>query len=307
MALFDKVAELVVGQPGGKGVVIKDLRFSFNIEKTSTSTPNNSNIRIYNLNPDTRALVETPNNVLTLLAGYKQDIGSITIFSGIVTRSLTFREGPDWVTELELSDGLLAWRDSKFSASFAPGSSGIAVLTSVANNFFLPIRPLPVIKDKSYPSGKEFCMRVRDAMDQVCNFLGLEWSIQNQEVQILNKGKAVKQRAIVLSPDSGLIGSPEPEAKTMSEKKAGKEGVTADTSGVRVKKTEVGKTGKVRKTLEIQGYTARSLLQPTIQPGGYVQVKSNAIDGEFFRVEAVRHTGDTHAPSWETEMVLRFI
>jgi len=48
------------------------------------------------------------NNAVILKAGYEQDIGAITIFVGIVRRSLTIRDGCDWITELELDDGLLA-------------------------------------------------------------------------------------------------------------------------------------------------------------------------------------------------------
>ncbi|MGN6702933.1 MAG: phage protein [Burkholderiaceae bacterium] len=308
MALFDRTAELIVGPSGGSGKLITDLRFEFVIEKSASETLNSSTVRVYNMSPESRRLVETPNNALILKAGYKQDVGALTIFVGIVRRVLTVRDGVDWVTEMELDDGLIAYRDAKASLTFGPGAAGVDVLTAVANQFALPVRPLPAdIPGKTYAAGFSFVGRIRECMTKVCDYLGLEWSIQNQEIQILRKGGVVKDTAIVLSPDTGMIGSPELEAKTMTEAAAAKKGITTNQAGVVVRGTKVLASGKESTRLEIQGYKIKSLLQPTIQPGGYVQVKSAGIDGQFFRVEKVTHRGDTGGREWETEITVRFI
>lgn len=306
MALFNRVAELEVGQAGAKGILIKDLRFSFNIEKTSSETLNNSTLKIYNLSPSSRKLVETPNNLVILRAGYSQDIGAITIFTGNIRRALTMREGVDWVTELELDDGLLAYRDSKVSLSFAPGINAVNVLSNVASRFGLSVNPLPGgIIAKTYPTGYSFVGRVREAMTKVCEYLDLEWSIQNQQIQILKKGGSVKNQVIVLSPESGLIGSPALESKTMSDKDAAKKGLSTDSKGV-IKRNKVSDNGDVKQRLEIQGYKVKSLLQPTLQCGHIVKLKAEGIDG-FFKVEKVNHIGDTFGSEWITELSLRFL
>ena len=492
MALFDRVAELIVGQSGGKGVSIKaangtGLRFSFAIEKTASSTPNSSVVRIWNMRDETRRIVETPNNVVILKAGYAQDTGAQTIFVGVVTRSTTMREGSDWVTEIELADGLIAYRDGKASLQFPPGSNALAVVSGIAAKFSLPVKTLPTGITKTYPQGFSFVGKLRDAMNKACDYADLEWSIVNQEIQIIKKGSVFGQKnikkktnnnlqeikdawnkeldrsaavgaeadkfierakqaeaggnedmrisflkqaqeknneakairiaanekysaaydaaekqnkenngtglkAIVLSSDTGMIGSPQPEAKTMSEKSAAKQGIKVDESGrsavkkkssksleeikaewnkeldrsaavgaesdkfiERAKQAEAGgnddmrisflkqaqeknneakairiaanekysplydaakedlknaNVAVVRKTkdkLEVRGYTVDSLLQPSINPGSYVQVKSFDIDGEFFRVESVTHRGDTGGGEWKTSMTLRFI
>ena len=308
MSLFDRVASLTVGKPNGKAVEIRDLRFAFSIEKGSGENPNQCTCRIYNLNPDSRGLVETVNNVLILKAGYKRDVGEITIFTGTVTRAITKREGADLVTELEMSDGGLEYRDSKTSFSFAPGVSAGQVLSNIAATFGLPVRPLPSeIAQKQYPDGFAFVGRSREAMAKACEYLGLEWSLQNREVQILKKGKAVAMQAFVLSPDTGLIGSPESEHKTLSEKAAAKKGITEKQKGVRVTFGTDDASGDKGKKLEVQGYKCRTLLQPTMQPGGYVRLDTKSIKQEFFRIEAVTHQGDTHGQSWESELTLRYV
>lgn len=305
MPLFDRTAELIVGQSGKDGVLIKDLRFSFEIEKLLTETLNNSKVSIYNLNPDSRALVATPNNAVILKAGYVGDVGAVTCFVGIVRRCLTVRDGQDWRTDLELDDGMIAYRDSKHSISFAPGTKGADVLRYVAARFNLPVRQFPPIDNKIYPQGFAFVGRTREAMASVCNYLGLEWSIQNQEIQVIKKGGSVKRTAIVLSSDTGMIGSPALEAKTMSEKAAADKGISTNDAGV-IKRAKEDEKGEVKERLEIQGYKVVSLLQPTIEPGHVVKLQAAGIDG-WFKVEKLEHIGDTHGGDWKTELSLRFL
>lgn len=304
--LFDREVSLVIGQSGGKGIEVAGLRIDFSVEKTSTETLNNSTIEIYNLSPDSQKLIETPNNAVILKAGYKQDTGAKTIFIGIVRRSLTVRNGSDWVTKLELDDGLIAYRDSKRAFSFPAGVSGLAVLQNVAGSFGLDVRQFPTIQDKTYPAGFSFVGRSREAMAKVCNYLGLEWSIQNQEVQVIKKGGATQRTAILLSEDTGLIGSPALEAKTLSDKAAAKEGITVNSAGV-IKRRTANADGEVDTKLEVQGYKVVSLLQPTLEPGALVQLKSKAIDGQFFKIEKLTHAGSSHGGNFHTEISLRFI
>jgi hypothetical protein len=305
--LFNRVCSLVIGQGGGKGKELSGLRIAFSIEKGSTKSPNKCNVKVWNTAPETRSLIEVIGNVVVLKAGYSEDIGAATIFSGNITRALTVKEGPDWVTELELEDGFLEFRDTKVSLAFAPGATAMQVVTDISKRFGLPVRPLPVdTTNKTYPAGFAFVGRVRDAMDKVCDNAGWEWSIQNREIQILKKGGIFKQRAYVLSSDSGLIGSPTSESKTMTEKAAAKDGITSKQAGVR-RSTKRDKDGTVQQVLQVLGYKVVSLLQPLIEPGGYVQLKTVGVKGEFFRVEELTHVGDTHANDWHTELTLRFV
>lgn len=305
--LFNRLASLIIGEGGSKGKELSGLRFAFSIQKGATKSPNKCSVRIWNIAPDTRKLTEVIGNVVILKAGYAEDVGAVTIFTGNITRSLTTREGPDWITELEIEDGFLEFRDSKVSISFGPGATTLQVVSDISKRFNLPVRDLPKdVASKQYKDGFAYVGRVREAMDKACQYMGLEWSIQNRQIQIIKKGGVFKQRALVLSPDTGLIGSPQQECKTMTEKAASKEGVTAKQPGVKtVGTTKPTKTGKTQELLQVLGYSVRSLLQPIIEPGGYVQLKTKSIDGEFFRVEELTHTGDTHGNEWHSEITLR--
>lgn len=304
--LFNRKVSLVVGESGGKGLELEGLRINFSIQKGATRNPNKCTVRIYNLSKESRAIVEVIGNVVILKAGYIDDSGASTIFTGNVIRYITTRENADFITELELKDGLLEFRDTKVSVSYSQGATGLQVIQDLAKRFNLPVRKLPDdVKNKQYSDGFAFVGRLRDAMDKSCDYLDLEWSIQNRQVQIIKKGGIYKQQALLLSPDTGLIGSPEQEAKTMTEKAAAKEGVTLNQTGVRAS-FKKNKEGDIQEVLQVLGYKVISLLQPSLEPGGYVQLKTISINGEFFRIEELTHNGDTHGNEFYTEMILRY-
>ena len=304
--LYNRTASITIGLEGGTGREIKSLRMAFSIEKGATKSPNTCTAKIWNLSTETRSLVEVIGNVLILKAGYVEDVGAVTIFTGNVSRSLTIREGPDWITELELEDGLFEFRDTKVSISFSPGATVLQVLNDVSSRFTLPVRAFPAgINNRQYVNGFAFVGRVRDSMDKVCEFADLEWSIQNRAVQVIKKGGIYQQQALVLSSDTGMIESPQHESKTMTEKAAAKEGITANQPGVRIT-TRRDKEGTQQEVLQVLGYTVKSLLQPKLEPGGYVQLKTVGVKDEFFRIEKLTHTGDTHGMDWFTELTLRY-
>lgn len=304
--LFNRTAELIIGPEVGVGKRFTDLRFSFDITKSSSKTPNKCTLRIWNASAESRAEMEVVGNLAILRAGYVGDVGAIQIFAGHVTMCSSSKEGVDWVTELEILDGFLEFRDSKVSISFGAGVTTLQALGIVATKFGLPLRELPNdITDKQYTSGFAFVGRVRDAMDKICDHMGAEWSIQGREIQVVKKGGAYQTIAHVLSSETGMVGSPMPESKTMTEKAASKVGITTNQPGVH---SAVGykKDGSTQEILHVLGYKVKSLLQPLIEPGGFIQVKSLILKGEFFRVESLQHSGDTHSGDWHTTLNLRY-
>ena len=309
MPLFLRTAEIVVGQPSGDAVSIKDLRFEFDIQKTSSKTANKCSLKVYNAAPNTIAMMETINNIVILKAGYEQDVGAVTLFTGTVCRSLTYQDGADVLTEMDLRDSVIPLRDAKISASYPPNTSALTVLKGVSANFGLPLKMSVNVTDRQYQAGFAYNGRARDAMDRVCNFLGLEWSAQDSELQIIRKGGVYADTAVVLSKDTGMVGYPRREAKTMTEKTAAKDGIKYGQKGVIRTVVDVeDPTAKLKErvTLEVQGYRVQSLLNPAIYPGAYVKLISRGIDGEFFRVEDARYTGDTHGQAWTVEALLRY-
>lgn len=105
-----------------------------------------------------------------------------------------------------------------------------------------------------------------DKLDALCRSIGLVFNITDQSISIYPRGLALNRtQAIVLSPATGMLGSPE--------------------------KTEGG------------GWKARSLLRFEFNPGLLVYLDSAYVQGEFL-INRVEHRGDTVASEWESEVFL---
>jgi hypothetical protein len=110
-------------------------------------------------------------------------------------------------------------------------------------------------------------------------------------MKITPADKADTSKIILLSPETGLIGSPE-KLRDDSIALYGTQNRKKETIKV------VGATGKKYRKSVGGGYKIKSLLQPFVEPGSVVQVKSDTINDVQFRVVEVEHVGDTHGNDW---------
>lgn len=272
--LFDRFAVLNFGPEGAKGqsyasriysqdpadTGVPGFRISFKVEKDVSSTVNKAEIRIYNLTSNTRGLAENPKNIIELFAGYGKE--PKLLFRGNASRVISSVGGPDSVTTFEIGDGLKSFQNSRVDVSFKQGTPAKDIFQTLTNAMGLAKGEQKDIPQKSFPGGLSLSGPVRDHMNYLTDKLDLEWSIQNGAVQILPKGKSTSQAAFLLSPETGLIGSP----------------------------------NKKDKGLEVV-----SLLQPEINPGRIVEIQSKFVKGQF-RVEKVSHEGDTADTGWFTRI-----
>lgn len=277
MPLFDRIARVRVGQSGGDGIEIRDLRIAFAVSKTRTEASNTATIRIYGLKADTRARIRDIGEVVSLDAGYVRDRGLVQVFTGSLTRKWSSFEAPEVITHIEAGDGIKERREVRVSLSFPAGTPARAVLDTIAARLGLrAVRPISALPRESYAHGFAFVGRARDALDRVVDRLGAEWSIQNGELQVLVRGQPGQVTALELSEGSGMVGSPEPV-----------EAVGGDLEG----------------SAERPGFRVRSLLQPTVEPGQRIAIRAREMAG-VYRVDSVEHFGDTHGGDWQTEMIV---
>lgn len=291
---FNRIFRLIAGEEGGEGVKIESdgkeesLRIEFEIDKDLTQQTNKSSIKIYNLTDDSCEKIEVADMVCELQVGYAEDIGLRRIFLGNITYSTTRRDGPDKVTELELADGQESLRDTVVSLGYSAGVSAKAVLNDVAAQMSVTTQIAPDIEFASYPAGFSFVGKGRDCLSKILDASGATWSIQNGTLQVIMAGGSTSVQTLVFSASSGLIGSPERIVK-----------------GVKRPDEEAKKKRKVKKDKKAKqaGWKIKTLLAPTVNPGDLVKVESVTIIG-WFRVESLKHKGDTHGREWYSEMEL---
>lgn len=276
--LFNRTASLKVQSrqglfesSAGRPVLVerdfKGLRTQFQIEKTSESNPNQARISVYNLSADSRAFVQEAGQTIILEVGYApQGQPPVTgiIFQGDVPPGgvRSERKGSDWVTTFEVGDGQKKLQEVKFDRTYDAGASLSKVLGDVAGSLGLAVNSIKGVKDRTIRNGVTLSGGVKDILDQITSEAGTEWSIQDNEVQILGKFQTTDEDALLISPQSGLIQSP------------------------------------IRRAEDIE---LTSLLIPQIRPGRLLEIQSRDVNG-FYRVRKVTFNGDTFEGEWNAKV-----
>lgn len=278
MALFNRSASVIL-KTDTEEVVISGVRIIFDCTKSSDQTKNEARIQIFNLSEKTRAKFDIKDAKITLKAGYIDESGEEVLFIGTVTQSAHKLQLPEIVTYLEVSDGYKELRNARISESLKEGTSLKQVVKVLAEATGLPIKELTSeIPEEQFSQGLSLIGPVYDLLTSIAEKAGLEWSVQNDEVQIIKKNAPTQDRAVLLTSASGLIKSPERIIKDSNK---------LDYSNVKKLKVE-------------------SLLIPKLAPGRKVEIRSNAVEG-IFRIDVVQHTGDTHGSQWNSVCEVREI
>jgi hypothetical protein len=265
------------------------LAVEFDVSKDLTQETNKAKFTIRNLTEESRAKIEKQDLRVDFYAGYRDNDGPKRIFTGSIIRATTTDEGNHIKTVIEASDGQIAVRDAVFSLSYAPGTSGLIVVKAIAANMGLPLVLGDGVKFAAYTNGYSFVGHGGDALTEVCGGNGLDWSIQNGNIQIILNGGSLASRGLVFSPSSGLIGSPARIVKSSSFE---------DRDSPKKERRTKEKTQKPSKKA---GWKIETLLAPTVSPGDAIKVESREIKG-WFRVETLKHTGSSISGQFRTQM-----
>jgi len=307
MARFDRVYRLLVGKDGGQGLeILPPIRITFDIAKTTAEEPNDAKITVYNLAAQTRRTLEEPGLRCVLYAGYAEEGGPLLMASGSIVYAYTRYDQPNVVTELTVKDGYIEVRDTAVSIGLGPGARASDIIRDIARQMGLPLLMADDAPDRRWEQGFSFYGAARTALHKVTRGTGLEWSIQNQQLQVVQRLGTTRRQAVVLAVDTGLLGQPERTRAAASEKAKAKAPGQAGAAAPAV----AAKTAKAAKSAtpasgqqQRDGWKVKSLLLPTISPGDLVKLESRSIEA-FQRAETVRHTGDSEGGDWQTELSL---
>lgn len=275
MSQFDRVASVDIGPPGEQGFRVRDVRIVFEVDKTDAQDANRARLEILNLSDDTRNRIRETDDAIIIRAGYAQDTGEEVLFTGRVASVEHRYAPPDIITRIESGDGITELRESRSSVSFSgPGASLTLIVRKLADDFGLEIRDSIDVPRIRWTEGLAIAGPTRDAMTKVLDRAGYEWSVQNGYLQVIPRGGANTKPAVVIRSDTGLLSSP-----------------------ARINQVEENLDETKRKP----GWAFRCLLNPRIEPGGLVQLESRDVQG-LFRVNNVRHAGDTHGEEWSSQV-----
>lgn len=272
--LFQRAGVVIVNEieltidpedPGGA------LDVAFDITRTIKPEPNTADIKIWNLSPDHRKSLEELDNVpVQVEAGYAGQTS--LLFRGITRTVFTVREGPDLVTTLQTGDGEKEYKTARINIAVAGGPVTVAAGLSNIQAIRTVVRALGIGEGNLvsvqgqiaaaiplFPNGTVLTGSASQILQRLLQSLGLEWSIQNGTLQILQAGQALIGTATVLTPETGLVGSP-----------------SVDNKGI---------------------LSAQSLMIPDIFPGRLLLLSSEFLAGTF-RIETCKYSGATAENDW---------
>lgn len=287
---FDRILTVSIGAQGGAGLLIKDVRISAQITKTSTGEPNSATISIYNLSETTRNKLNKLDALVYVEAGYIDASNKDIVFAGTVISVTHTYPRPDVVTVIKAGDGCAFLRKSTFTKSYTAGTSAKKVLEDSVASLNLPdnIKALSgEIIDKALQSGFAAMADSKSTIDKMTRILGLTWSIQNNQFKVVSLRAGDKTRTVRLTPETGLIGSPE---KTTD--------ITLDTSN------ESDVDGKQKK---YSGWKIKCLLMPKAEPGGILELSSRDVPKATYKIISVDHQADNFEGDFITEMTVMLL
>lgn len=240
------------------------LDVQFSIERSLKPEPNTAEIQIWNLNEDHRSQLEELDRVaVTLEAGYEAQ--TALLFSGTMRTVFTMRENADLITTLQSGDGEKEYAQSRINLSIGPTTPNVSVFQQIVKAIGIAegnlttasaaLAALPPL----FPQGGVLSGSASQIMTRAAQSLGFEWSIQEGALQLLQTNAPLATTATLLTPDTGLVGSP-----------------SVDNEGI---------------------LTAQSLLIPDIFPGRLLVLESERLSGNY-RVEKCNYSGVTSGPDW---------
>ena len=191
------------------------------------------------------------------------------LFGGDVREIWSTREGPDWVTTLSAGDGDAA-STARVNKAYGPGTPLRFAIEQVAGELGLGLGQLPAELSTAalWDGGRQFASGVvlsGNGYKQLTRLLtaaGYRWTVQDSEIVVVKLGSSFGS-AVLLSPDTGLVGSPTP-----------------------------ANDGRV---------SAQALLQPDLVPGRQVQFDSRHVKGHYL-VESAEYLGETAGQEWYVQV-----
>ena len=264
MRLYSRIVSLLVGPKGEQGLDLSAFRISFEVVKTDQKTTNTAIINIYNLSKDTKAKIERGNRVI-LGAGH----GSVApvIFVGDIIKV----DGSRSVITIEAEDGGISISTSTISKAYEPGTSAKTMIEDIAQSFDVTGVVVPEINE-TLAAGFAAIGPAAEALTDLSDRFGLNWQIQDDELIVSEKDTPISTEGYLLGYDSGLLDIPQEVSQ------------------------ESGRIGTEKPLYRIQ-----SRLIGKLNPSRLVKIESEFVSG-VFRIQKLKHTGDTRGEAYYTEL-----
>lgn len=286
---FNRKCRVVVGKNlQGRmniGTQIEGLRVKFTIDKSLRGPPNTASVYIYNLSETTSKKIKDEFDDVMIEAGYAAN--PRIIFRGDIKLPSPFhyKEGSDWITEIQAADGDRDYSTSLVNTTIKAGSSAEEAVAKILDSMPRTKRGAVSVSGYRYIRGRVLSGRARQVLDTIAADNGAAWSIQDGFLDIVQADAVLPVEAIIVNSETGMLGAPEISGK-----------------GIKVKML-LNPQVRVNGTIVLQNENIK--IKSIQQYVGAKKVKEKRLtrldpDGRY-KVYKLRHEGDTHGADWYTE------
>lgn len=284
---FGRVCTLIVSNKSQGGIDLSKLRIKFAVKRSDTMTPNVAEIRVYNLELQTAALIKKEFTQVTLQAGYQGNYG--VIFQGNIKQVILGRENAtDTFIDIVAGDGDRAYNFAVVNATIAKGSSqedqAKAAMTSMSTKGVNPgyMGQLPNAK---LPRGKVMYGNAKNYLRDIAESSGFGWSIQDEKINFVKQSAYLPGERVVLNSKTGMIGTPQQT----------NEGVNM--------KCLLNPKLKIAGRVEINNASVEQYKINLTVPNSPANIPAPLTADGVYYILVVEHVGDTRGTDWYSNLV----
>ncbi len=203
---FYREIEAIFQVDESEQVIIKypDFDIDFSVEFDDAPEVNTGQITLYNLSRDTTSKVKLAKRV-TLNAGYLDNMGLIIL--GRIDNIEGSWQNTDRELRVDVTDEPDVWR-KKINKTYAPGRAE-SILRDLLQTYGIRANRIRLPENIQYAGGKVFSTTLEKAIREIAKDCKAKLHIVNGGVFIRPKQEGDGKSMILLTSDTGLIGSPE--------------------------------------------------------------------------------------------------
>jgi len=294
---WKRKVQVVIGKKG-TGLLVENLRVQFEVAKTVESAPNVAVIKIYNLHPDNEAKIKNEFDEMLLNAGYE---GAMQlVFRGNIKHVYRYREGNDYITEIEAGDGDKDFRKAVMNETLAAGTTTSQLVDRAVGTFKGTggtTKGTVQVTERARIRGKVISGNTRDVLHDVARETGANWSIQDGQLTIVGANSVLPGEAIVIRADTGMLGAPEINDKGIAVKCLMNPmlkvngAIMLDNNGIKAKRVKA------------QALATKREKQETNAPLGRENAELVRLDPDgVYKVLKLTHKGDNRGQDWVSEI-----
>jgi hypothetical protein len=263
---------------------VSNLRCAFRIEKIGIQAINFAIIQIFNLNDETALGIIDEGMRVIVQAGYENGPFGV-IFDGDIFQPIYDRVNVvDYVLTLHCIDGDSILNDNFVGFTTNAGSETRDDLINMLKHSEKSIPAGTITEDfetRKLPRGKTFFGEPKKYIRQAAQGNNSEWCISDGQLDFSKITEVSESEALVLSPDTGLIGVPEQTPEGVHFRCLLNPSIVIKKPPMSIK-------------------LSMSLIRQRKRELGQLQTRLDN-DG-LYKVATVIHSGDTRGNDWYTEV-----